>query len=587
VSALRHERLLARAFFSRLFESELMPPGFPQVQLVIWSIAMLAAPGFMMAFRFERHYARLSITFPGRIPDAILDDELLFVTYSMLALGLVALVAWEGVFPDRRDVRTLGVLPLPTRTHVIGRLGALAALAGLFSLGANVVSAVVYGTVLWAYGAAVSLPRGVGAVFVATALAGLCVFFTLITAQGLLLAVFGRRAAERLALALQGVFVVVLLQAFMFVPYLGSVMRAGFHAREQTRASFLAPGWFVALLDVLAGTPAPVPAGFGVAAVSATLAAIILATALLAGSYRRLERMALETPDGRASGRSGFVWRLSARWAQRLAAHPVQSAVTGFTLRTLTRSRTHLILLAMYVGIGVALVLSTLIPVIVARGSAVLWTPNAAMLSAPLILNFFILCGQRVLLAVPTDIRANWVLRLYAPDEQIYEAIRGVRIALLLTAVAPIALAAGVAGLALWGVRIAALHAIFTAAAGLLLVDLLLIGLRKIPFTCTYHPGRSRARTLWPLYIGAFSMYAFGLARLEAIAMDAPLVFVATLLVIAGVDRALARLRRYDLQAPPGLTYAEEDPDALFMGFRLSEGLAAESRPRPVVPHIE
>ena len=57
MKVLRAERLLSRAFFSRLFESELTPPGFPQVQLVIWSIAMLAAPGFMMSFRFERHYA--------------------------------------------------------------------------------------------------------------------------------------------------------------------------------------------------------------------------------------------------------------------------------------------------------------------------------------------------------------------------------------------------------------------------------------------------------------------------------------------------------------------------------------------------
>ena len=35
-------RLLARAFFSRLFESELMPDGMPQVQLVIWGMLLAA-----------------------------------------------------------------------------------------------------------------------------------------------------------------------------------------------------------------------------------------------------------------------------------------------------------------------------------------------------------------------------------------------------------------------------------------------------------------------------------------------------------------------------------------------------------------
>jgi hypothetical protein len=579
VSALRAERLLARTFFGRLFESELMPPGFPQVQLVIWSIAMLAAPGFILSFHLERNYARLWRTARGGIPDAMLDDELLFVTYSMMALGIVALVVWEGVFPDRRDVRTLGVLPLRTRSHVIGRLAALAAVAGLFCIGANLMSAVAYGTVLWTYGAATGLLRGVAAHLIATGLGGLCVFFTLITAQGALLSLFGRRTAQRLALALQGIFVVVLLQALMFVPYLGSLMRAAFHG-EDNIAAFLPPSWFVALFNVLAGTPRRPPEGFALAAVGVTVTSMIAAAALLGGSYRRLVRMALEGSDRTSPERAAGWWRLSAACARRLAIHPVQSAVTGFTLRTLARSRTHLVLLAMYIGIGIALVLSTLIPVIVTKGIGVLSTPNAAMMSVPLILNFCILCGVRVLFAIPAEIRANWALRLNAPDNHIVEAVRGVRLALLLVVVAPVALMAGLVALALWGAAVAVVHAVFTAAAGVLLTDVLLVGLRKIPFTCTYRPGGSRARTLWPLYIAAFSAYSFGLAQLEVAAVAQPLVVGAALLVAGAVDVGLAVLRHVDLQPPPGFTYAEEDPDALFPGFRLSEGLAAESRPR-------
>ena len=37
--------------------------------------------------------------------DAILRDQVLYVTYSMMALGFVAMLMWEGVFPDRRDAR--------------------------------------------------------------------------------------------------------------------------------------------------------------------------------------------------------------------------------------------------------------------------------------------------------------------------------------------------------------------------------------------------------------------------------------------------------------------------------------------------
>jgi hypothetical protein len=41
----------------------------------------------------------------------------------------------------------------------------------------------------------------------------------------------------------------------------------------------------------------------------------------------------------------------------------------------------------------------------------------------------------------------------------------------------------------------------------------------------------------------------------------------------------LHALRQRGARALPGLTFEEEDPDALFQGFRVSEGLAAE-RPK-------
>ena len=124
-------------------------PAVPQVQLVIWSLAVLGAPGFMLALRLGRAYTHAWNASRASLFDAILRDQLLYVTYSMMALGFVALMIWEGVFPDRRDVRILGVLPLSTRTHVAGRLAGLGAFAALFSVGINLPSAVAYGLVLF------------------------------------------------------------------------------------------------------------------------------------------------------------------------------------------------------------------------------------------------------------------------------------------------------------------------------------------------------------------------------------------------------------------------------------------------------
>ena len=111
-------RLLARAFFSRLFESDLMPDGLPQVQLVIWGMLLAATPATLYAAIMPKKYVKAQLFVPlGPEFDA---DRLILITLSMIVMGVVGLFIWDGVFPDRRDVRILGVLPVPVRTFVAG-----------------------------------------------------------------------------------------------------------------------------------------------------------------------------------------------------------------------------------------------------------------------------------------------------------------------------------------------------------------------------------------------------------------------------------------------------------------------------------
>ena len=516
-----------------------------------------------------------------RLSEAALADELLFVLIGMVALGAVALTIWEGVFPDRRDVRILGVLPLRSRTHVLARLGALSAVAGLFCIGVNLPSAIIYGMTLWGNGVTASLLRPVLAHLLATSLGGVFVFFILIAAQGTLLTVFGRPTARRLALLLQVAFVILLLQAAVFVPALGARVQAAFLGRHDSLIALLPAAWFLGLYNRLAGTDVPVPVHYALAGVGAALASVVAATTLVAGSYRRLVRMALEAAGGDPPPRPRLVWRLCSRVTRAVVPSAVGRAVAEFTIVTFVRSRTHLTLLATYAGVAAAIVLFSLTPLLARRGAAALATPSAAMLSVPLVLTFVVLCGMRTLAALPAEARANWAFRLYAPDDCQAAAIGGVRTAFLLFAVAPIAGVGGTVGALLWGGRAGLLHGLFTGAAGMLLVDVLLVGLRKIPFTCTYYPGRARARTMWPFYLMAFGLYGYGLAALEAeiLAGSVTVGIVATGAATALLATGFAWWRRRDLQCPPGLTYAEQDPDAMFGGFKLSEGVAAERPP--------
>ena len=143
---------------------------------------------------------------PDLLARVMLLHRLAFITISMTAMGLVALVLWDNVFPDRRDARQLGVLPLSGRVLIGARLLALTALAGVFLVGVNAIPTVTYGPLVGLYGGASNPLFGMVAHLLATSAARLFVFFALIALQGTWLTIGGRRWAERFALVLQVVF---------------------------------------------------------------------------------------------------------------------------------------------------------------------------------------------------------------------------------------------------------------------------------------------------------------------------------------------------------------------------------------------
>src|SRR3990170_78420 len=112
-------RLLARTFFARLFESDLMPDGLPQVQLIIWGALLAATPTTVMPILFLEKYQ--SLQFSQSLTLEFAADRMVLITLSMMSIGVVSLIIWDGVFPDRRDVRVLGPLPVATRTFVAAR----------------------------------------------------------------------------------------------------------------------------------------------------------------------------------------------------------------------------------------------------------------------------------------------------------------------------------------------------------------------------------------------------------------------------------------------------------------------------------
>ena len=161
-----------------------------------------------------------------------------------------------------------------------------------------------------------------------------------------------------------------------------------------------------------------------------------------------------------------------------------------------------------------ALVASAVAPIAIKSGLAGFAAPSIEVLSAPLVIAFFSLVGMRVAIAIPIEPKANWLFRLhelFGPRGG--DGRRTGRDGPL--GVVPSALLAMVRAAALWGVWPAVVHAGICTLMGLLLVEVLMMGLAKLPFTCTYFPGKSRIGMLWPLYLTGFVTYSYTVAAWE------------------------------------------------------------------------
>jgi hypothetical protein len=567
-------RLLARAFFTRLFESDLMPDGLPQVQLVIWGMLLAATPTTAYAIFALLKYNRAQFVMP--LGPEFDTDRLILITLSMIAIGVVGLVIWDGVFPDRRDVRVLGVLPIPTHRFVFARLGSLGRVLVLFATPLCLLQSVAFGLTVTGFGAPISRIHGIAAHFATVAVACVFVFCALIAAQCLLLLIFGKRAAQAASVTFQVLFAVGLVQLLYFLPDLGRVVRAGGASHEGlSTLAGLPPAWFFALYERLAGTAGASSTALATLGLAVTAGTVIAAVGLYAASYDRLSQRALE---GVAPRTSASMFRPGAsRWLTGLTNRPVTNAVRIFTIQTLFRSRTHRMMLAVYGGFALAIILSSAVSIALRNNGAGFWQPGISMMSMPLVAQFLLLIAIRAIVAIPSEPKARWMFRICEPTDR-HAAVRGARDAMMLLVVLPTTAFALLQGVVFWTLGTAVSHMAFTFVVGRLLTELLIPRTGKLPFACTYFPGSSRIFSLWPLYLLAFFFYTVVFAAIDRALSSRPGKLAWFCVAATVIAEIIVLYRRHVLNALSALRFEEEDPQAIFQGFQLSEGLAAAPR---------
>jgi CubicO group peptidase (beta-lactamase class C family) len=364
---------------------------------------------------------------------------------------------------------------------------------------------------------------------------GVFLFGLVLSIQGLA-QLLPRQLFLRVSSFLQIGFFIVLLTVYFLQPGFSDMETL---ADNQATLGWLPSYWFFGLFQQLNGplNPAlaflPHRAWIGLGATIGGAAGAYVLCYLL--TLRKIAEQPDILPDSRRF-----------RWLPRFGGS-FETAVGHFSVRSLLRSRQHRVLWSFYLGsaLGLAMFFSKA-PILREQRPEDLWFQvNAPLLVASILMVCVVVAGTRVVFALPLEPRANWMFRVM-PLPAMPGCLPAIRRALHVLALGPLWLALAVFFFLVWPWRIAAGHLVVLALLGVIVAELWLYGFQKIPFTCSYQPGKSKFNMAF-LIGGVLLFLIVQAASLERSALDNPYLYAA--LAAALAFAALLVRRRTNVQA--------------------------------------
>ncbi len=513
---------------------------------------LLALPGLFVSLLLFEKYGSLIRFLRGDGSfdpfEATIPDEYFFIVLSMAITGIATLWKWTAIFPDRRDFANLVHLPISLRNIFVANFAAIAALASLYAIVVNAASIILFPiVVVGSQGSLAVFMRfflGHSLTVIAAGFFSFCLVFAL---TGILLALFPYGISRRISTVVRFVVIVFLLALVASSLSVPDFLSNGVE-RTQRFISVLPPVWFLGLCQKLWGRGAdPFFSHMAFRAVAALVATPAIATFTYIVGFRRSFQKIPESADLPLIPKLGkFRWAsLSRIFYRSVFKTPTQRTLGRFILPTLWRSEIHqqVLLFSLAIGLVASAGMLAGVPIHFQPGSHRFYQTNASPLSAdalsiPLILAFCVIVGMRFCFEIPLNLQANWIFRFWI-DPAVVETrstARRLLLALSLSWLAPLTF---FSTLYLWGLFIAVLHTSVLIVCSILIVEIAILRLRKIPFTCSYPPFQSHS----PLIVLAYFFAAIILAtyipeyetQVAATPAATPLLFVPFALILLGL----------------------------------------------------
>jgi len=466
------------------------------------------------------------------------------ISNMLLVIGLCSVITWDATFPDRRDLAVLGPLPIRPRTIVLAKLSATSALLGVAILSLNFASSCSWALVFGGSGGYVGIARFFLAFWFTIVAASAFLYGTVLTIQGLTALVLPRKMFLRFSAMLQLCAFALFLGGYFLQPSLGpgEITNSTNRFLIESSPTF----WFFALLNQLNGSLPTELTWLAQRAWIALSLAIAGALTSLLLSYLKTMKKTAEQPD-LVPGAGGLHW--TPRFGSAL-----RTALVTFCLRSLARSRQHRVVFAFYLSIVFAIALSWLHHEITAPAHESIST---GFLISTFLMMTFAVFGLRGVFSLPISLQANWILRItqIQPTKHYFAATR---LALLLFGVTPILLVTTLLSLNFRPWRHVSQHLVVLALLGCLLVEFGLYKFDKVPFTCSFLPGKTNIQVIfWGFAFLAGIFGVTGAVYEQGALQDASKYATLLGVFLAGIV-ALGTVNR--LRAKDAVLYFEELP---------------------------
>lgn len=554
----RNIKALERVFFGRMFDNDVFSSSSAASSSLMWLLAAIATPGVMMSGGEVFTWAHVRAMGERLNNPAILDSRLLssqafHINVAMAVAGLVTMIVWNSLTPDRRDAMVLGSLPVTSREQSYGRLLALLRFFGLLMTAIAVPTGIAFTFVSAGPGDIGVLHLRILGHITAAFLGGGLLFFSLVAIQLSLAATFGPKAIRFVTLPLQLAAMAGMVAALTTSEGFARALLGD--SATSVWIMWNPAAWMVGVYRGIGGDGREVFDILAVRGVVASLSLVALTIVMYPLAYDRCIRNIIAA-EGRQTTAMSRGWAtLIARLLRPLLPAPLQRGLAAFMIATLGRSHTHRYIIGLYAGIAV---LQTMAVVSRLAGESDM-DPRYVWFVVPLGIVFWLVCAVRFSLMMPVEPSANWIFRLTEPVDK-RRMLTTVVTVMQAMVVFPVAFGAGTALLVWSDQRLAFTAFAIISLAGLCLIELLTLTMKTVPFSCTYLPGQLKLRYYWVGYFYLWLTFVFttGNWALWALASWTNTAYVLTALASLWIALRIWHVMR--IRKIGGFVYDEQEP---------------------------